>query len=254
MQLDFNQRHVVVTGGTGALGAAVVALLVDAGAVCHVPTIDGADAARFRAREMDMAGRDRVRLVEGIDLRDEGAVRRLYDHAAAAASDAGGRLWASIHIAGGFDMGAIEGVSAESWRAMMELNATSCFLCCREAVRSMRVTGGVGGRGVGGRIVNVAARPALRPEQGARMVAYTASKAAVAAITSSLAAEVASDRILVNAVAPSIMDTPANRAAMPDADHAGWPKVDEVAAAMLWLASPENALTSGTVLPVYGRG
>jgi len=104
----------------------------------------------------------------------------------------------------------------------------------------------------GGRIVNVAARPALIPELGAGMVAYTASKAAVAAITQSLAAEVAADGILVNAVVPSIMDTPANRKSMPDADHAKWPKVDEVAASIVFLASAENRVTRGALMPVYG--
>jgi NAD(P)-dependent dehydrogenase (short-subunit alcohol dehydrogenase family) len=85
------------------------------------------------------------------------------------------------------------------------------------------------------------------------LVAYTASKAAVAALTVALSEEVAKDGILVNAVAPSIMDTPANRAAMPKADHEAWPKVEEVAATILFLASPENKVTRGAVVPVYGR-
>jgi NAD(P)-dependent dehydrogenase (short-subunit alcohol dehydrogenase family) len=85
------------------------------------------------------------------------------------------------------------------------------------------------------------------------MVAYTASKAAVAALTVALAEEVAGRNILVNAVAPSVMDTPANRKSMPKADHAAWPKVEEVARTILFLASPENAVTRGAVVPVYGR-
>jgi len=108
-------------------------------------------------------------------------------------------------------------------------------------------------RAGGGRIVNVTARPALEWRAGAGMAAYTASKAAVAALTVALAEEVAKDDILVNAVAPSIMDTPANRAAMPKADHAAWPKVEEVAATILFLASPENKVTRGAIAPVYGR-
>ncbi len=105
----------------------------------------------------------------------------------------------------------------------------------------------------GGRIVNVAARAALEWRSGAGMSAYTASKAAVAAFTAALAEEVAKDGILVNAVAPSIMDTPANRHAMPKADFALWPKVEEVAATILFLASPDNRVTRGAVVPVYGR-
>ena len=85
------------------------------------------------------------------------------------------------------------------------------------------------------------------------MAAYTASKAAVAALTAALAEEVVKSGILVNTVAPSIMDTPANRAAMPQADYAAWPKVEEVAATILFLASPDNKVTRGGVVPVYGR-
>src|SRR5207253_859201 len=129
----------------------------------------------------------------------------------------------------------------------LDMNFLTCFLCCRAAVNAMTRTG------AGGRIVNVAARPALEWRSGAGMTAYTASKAAVAALTVALAEEVAKDGILVNAVAPSIMDTPANRQAMPKADHAGWPKVEEVAATIAFLASPDNRVTRGGVVPVYGR-
>ena len=85
------------------------------------------------------------------------------------------------------------------------------------------------------------------------MAAYAASKAAVAALTVALAEEVVKQGILVNAVAPSILDTPANRQAMPQADHAAWPKVEEVARTILFLASPDNKVTRGAVVPVYGR-
>jgi NAD(P)-dependent dehydrogenase (short-subunit alcohol dehydrogenase family) len=132
---------------------------------------------------------------------------------------------------------------------MMRLNAGTCFLCCREAVKAMRAAGRPAEDG--GRIVNVIARPAIEPTGG--MLAYSTSKAAVASLTQCLAKEVVDDGILVNAVAPSIMDTPANRAAMPDADFDAWPKVEEVARTMVWLASPANALTTGTLVPVYGR-
>jgi NAD(P)-dependent dehydrogenase (short-subunit alcohol dehydrogenase family) len=85
------------------------------------------------------------------------------------------------------------------------------------------------------------------------MVAYTAAKAAVAALTAALAEEVVGQGILVNAVAPSILDTAANRKAMPKADHTAWPKVEEVARTILFLASPDNKVTRGAVVPVYGR-
>jgi NAD(P)-dependent dehydrogenase (short-subunit alcohol dehydrogenase family) len=105
----------------------------------------------------------------------------------------------------------------------------------------------------GGRIVNVAARPALEWRSGAGMSAYTIAKTGVAALTVTLAEEAAKDGILVNAVAPSIMDTATNRAAMPKADFGVWPKVEEVAATILFLASPDNKVTRGAIVPVYGK-
>ena len=106
--------------------------------------------------------------------------------------------------------------------------------------------------GRGGRIVNVSARPALVPTAG--VAAYAASKAVVASLTRSLAEELAADRIWVNAVAPSTIDTPANRAGMPDADHDRWPKPEELAATILHLASADNRVARGAIVPVYGQG
>ncbi len=230
--MDFRDRHVVVTGGAGALGTAVVEALVGAGAFCHVPCFDAAEAQRFRLRE-----HKQVALVVSGDLADEAAIKRLYEGIAP--------LWASIHIAGGFAAGPLRETSMTTLRQQIDMNFVSCALCCRAAVTALT--------GAGGRIVNVAARAALEWRSGAGMTAYTASKAAVAALTVALAEEVAKDGILVNAVAPSIMDTPANRRAMPKADHALWPKVGEVAATIMFLASPDNRVTRGAVVPVYGR-
>jgi len=230
--MEFKDRHVVVTGGTGALGSAVVGLLLEAGATCHVPVRDIKDSRRFAHR-----GHDRVVLSPVPDLADEAAVDAFY---AALPS-----LWASIHVAGGFAMAPIGGTGKAMLQQQLDTNLVSAFLCCRAAVQAI----GPGG----GRIVNVAARPALEWRQGAGMTAYTASKAALAALTVALAQEVAGQGILVNAVAPSIMDTPANRAAMPKADHDSWPKVEEVAATILFLASPKNQVARGAIVPVYGR-
>jgi NAD(P)-dependent dehydrogenase (short-subunit alcohol dehydrogenase family) len=231
--MDYRDRHVVVTGGTGALGAAVVAALLDRNAVCHVPYRSAGDAPRVAWRDHSNA-----RLFAEDDLSREGAVERLFGRVP--------RLWASIHIAGGFAFGPLAETSMDTLTQQIETNLTTCLLCCRAAVRSMARAGE-------GRIVNVAARPALEWRQGANMVAYTASKAAVAALTVALAEEVAGQGILVNAIAPSIMDTPANRKSMPKADHAAWPKVEDVAHTILFLASPENKVTRGAVVPVYGR-
>jgi NAD(P)-dependent dehydrogenase (short-subunit alcohol dehydrogenase family) len=129
----------------------------------------------------------------------------------------------------------------------VDMNFVTAFLCCRAAVEAMTRTG------AGGRIVNVATRPAIEWRAGAGMIAYVASKAAVAALTVALAEEVVQADILVNAVAPSTMDTPANRQAMPKADFDAWTKVEDVAATILFLASPENRVTRGGVVPVYGK-
>ena len=231
--MDFSDRHVVVTGGTGALGTAVVGGLLERGAVCHVPYIAAAEAESFRHR-----GHERVRLTAARTLAEEAEVSAVYQGVAP--------LWASIHIAGGFAMAPFVDTDKAALMAQLEMNLVSAFLCCRAAVRAMQPGGG-------GRIVNVAARPALEPRTGAGMVAYTVSKAGVAALTEALAQEAAGDGILVNAVAPSIMDTAANRRAMPQAPHALWPKVEEVAATILFLASPQNAVTRGAVVPVYGK-
>jgi NAD(P)-dependent dehydrogenase (short-subunit alcohol dehydrogenase family) len=156
-------------------------------------------------------------------------------------------LWASIHLAGGFAAGGIKAVGKSALMGQLDMNVVTCYLCCRSAVVAMAANP------AGGRIVNVAARPALEWRGGAGMAAYTASKAAVAALTVALSEEAAKDAILVNAVAPSILDTPANRKTMPQADHASWPKVEDVAQTILFLASPANKVTRGAVVPVYGR-
>ena len=230
--MDFEGRAVVVTGGLGGLGSAVTAALLAVGANCHIPYVVEAEAQAFRHR-----GHKAVTLHPRIDLTDEAAVEGFFAGVP--------NLWASIHLAGGFAGGPIRSAAKAVLQAQIDINFVTCYLCCRAAVAAM------GGRG--GRIVNVAARPALEWRSGAGMTAYAASKAAVAALTVALAQEVVKDGILVNAVAPSTLDTPANRKAMPNADFAVWPKVDAVAETILFLASADNTVTRGAVVPVYGQ-
>ena len=212
-------KRIVVTGGTGSLGSAVVQLLLERGASCEVTWRTQKELDHF-------ALSDRVALHQ-VDCADERQVEAFYSRL--------DELWASLHVVGGFAMANIENTSAEDLRRMFEQNTMTCFLCCREAVKTMRKAG-KGGQG--GRIVNVAARPAAIPVGG--MIAYSTCKAAV-------------ENILVNAILPSVMDTPANRKAMPAADFSLWPQVEQVAEAMVFLASPENALTTGALVPVYGN-
>jgi NAD(P)-dependent dehydrogenase (short-subunit alcohol dehydrogenase family) len=233
--MEFRDRHVVVTGGTGALGTAAVTALIEAGAVCHVPYIVAAEVDRFALRN-----HGRVKLVADVELTQEAAVGKLYAGVP--------KLWASIHLVGGFAAAPVVDTSKADLMKQVEMNYVTAFLCCRAAVKAMAQGG------EGGRIVNVATRPALEWRLGAGMVAYATSKAAVAALTVALGEEVAKDDILVNAVAPVTMDTPANRRAMPKADFTAWTKVEDVAATILFLASPENRVTRSAVVPVYGRG
>jgi NAD(P)-dependent dehydrogenase (short-subunit alcohol dehydrogenase family) len=228
MPSDLSQRHVVITGGTGGLGPAVVRAFVEAGAICHLPAHGPAPAG--------FAPPAGVRVVPGVDLTGEPAVEAFY----AALPP----LWASVHLAGGFLARPVAGTGRADLQRQLDLNLVTAFLCCREAVRAMRAAG------AGGRIVNVGSRASEVP--GGGTVAYTAAKAAVAGLTRALAEEVRKDGILVNAVLPSVIDTPANREAMPRADHAAWPKPEELARAIVWLASPANTLTSGALVPVYG--
>src|ERR1019366_4977925 len=136
--MDFSGKHVVVTGGTGALGTAVVGSLLAAGATCTVPYVHEAEAQRFPHR-----GDAKVKLIAVADLADEALVAKVYD---------GLKLWASIHIAGGFAPGKVAETGQTALMAQINGNLVSCFLCCRAAVNAMAA---------GGRIVNVAARPAL---------------------------------------------------------------------------------------------
>ena len=230
---QFLNRHVVITGGTGALGTGIVGQLLEQGATCHIPL--------FRAAHRDgyaYADHERVHLGGPLNLSDEAGVQAYYEGLPP--------LWASIHVAGGFAMGPLTETSLDDFQRMLTMNAVTAFLCTREAVKRIRDNAHDGGR-----IVNIGARPALVPTPG--MVAYGTSKAAVTSMTTSLAEELASEGIWVNAVIPSVMDTPANRAGMPDADHDAWPSVDDVAQTVTFLASPANAVTRGGLIPVYGR-
>ena len=237
---DFAGSHIVVTGGTGALGRAVITALRAGGAVCHVPNLVAAELADF-----PHAGDPGVHVADNVDVADEATVRDFYQSLPP--------LWASIHLAGGFAMAPIGETAAADFTAQFRMNALSCFLCSAAAIAAFRKRQAPGPGGArGGRIVNVAARPALEPRLGAGMVAYTASKSAVAALTQALAQETVEEEIWINAVAPSIIDTPANRTAMPDADHRRWVAPAAIAEIIAFLASPENRVTRGAVIPIYG--
>lgn len=230
------EKHFVITGGTGGLGQAVVEQLVEAQAYCTIPCLNEQELSDF-----PFANHHNITTKTGINLTDPGEAEQFFNSTAESSP-----IWASLHLAGGFGMGKIEQVNSEDLLKMFNINVLTCFNSCKFSIQAMRK------QGSGGRVVNVAARPAEFPRQGAGLSTYTASKAGVAALTQSLAQEVYSEDILINAVSPSIIDTPANREGMPQADHSKWPKPEEIAKAILFLASPKNTLTHGAILPVYG--
>lgn len=233
-QGGLSAKTVVVTGGTGALGKVVVERLLREGARCIVPTRHAGTPKDF-----DAAAFDGVTLVPDVDPGDAAAVETFY----AGIPD----LWASVHTAGAFAMSPIAEANPSVFEAMMDANAKTAFLCSRSAARAMLRTK------TAGRIVNVTARPGLDPRTGKGMSAYTASKAAVAAMTVALAEELKDHGILVNAVAPSTLDTLANRKAMPRADFSRWVSLEDAAAAIVDLVSPNNTAISGALVPIYGR-
>jgi NAD(P)-dependent dehydrogenase (short-subunit alcohol dehydrogenase family) len=227
VELGLRGRNVVVTGGAGALGGAVVEALSAAGARLHLPV---------RKNSAPSPAGAEISTVEGVDLTNEASVTAFYASCPP--------LWASVHIAGGFAEVPLLSASLTAVRAQLDMNLITAFLCCREAARNMT--------GRGGRLVNVGARSAQAPTGGS--VGYTVSKAGVAAMTLALADELASDAfgagIRVNAILPATIDTPANRAAMPHADPARWRKPAEIALTIAWLISPANTATSGALVPV----
>jgi NAD(P)-dependent dehydrogenase (short-subunit alcohol dehydrogenase family) len=236
MKLDFANKHLVITGGTGALGSAVTHRLLEAGAKCSIPCFDKSELKKF-----DLEGHERLYVKLGVDLTDEEETQDFYSEAV----EQHGLLRGSVHIAGGFGMSKIENTGKNDFMKQINLNLVTCFNSCKTAVSHMRKSGG--------RIVNIASRPGLEPRQGAGMIPYTVSKSGIASLTESLAAELVENDILVNAVAPSTIDTPANRESMPDADYEKWPKPEEIANQILYLISDLNTITRGAVVPVYGE-
>jgi NAD(P)-dependent dehydrogenase (short-subunit alcohol dehydrogenase family) len=227
-------RSALVTGGTGGLGAAVVTRLLDDGWRVVVPWVAERELERVERR-------DGLELVQA-DLFEQPAVA---DAVALAAGSAGAPLGAVVNLVGGFAQGArVAETPIEQFEAQLRLNLRSTYLVTQAALPHLVAAGG-------GSIVCVGTRAALQPFPGA--AGYVAAKAAVIAFAQAVAVEYRDELVRCNALLPSVIDTPANRAAMPDADWAKWVAPAQLAATIAFLCSDASAATSGAAIPVYGR-
>ena len=228
-------RVAVVTGGTGALGQAVTSRFLADGAVVAVPY--AVEAERDRLHERVDAG-DRPRLVmEPVDVTDLESMIAF----ARGVNSTRGKIDILVAGVGGFAGGSLLETDRETWNRMLDLNLTSAFSAAKAVLPHMV-------RARYGRIVVVASRAVVPPAGG--FIAYTVAKAGAIALTRALAQETREHGVTVNAVLPSTMDTPANRAAMPNSDHKGWVPVEAVADAIATLARPASAYITGTLLAI----
>ncbi|MGH3298600.1 MAG: SDR family NAD(P)-dependent oxidoreductase [Trebonia sp.] len=224
MEEGLDGRPVLVFGASGALGSGVAAAFAAAGAV-----VTGAD----RAVPRGAAVLDGVSYATA-DVTDDDALRALFDRQPVP--------WAVINTVGGFaPRRPLAELDVAELNRQLELNLVTAALITKHALRRMQPSGQ-------GRIVHTASRAAVATEGSG--FAYSMSKLGVLHLVSMAAQEVRRTGITVNCVMPSIIDTPANRAAMPDADHDAWPKVPDIAASYLYLASPAASLVNGASLPV----
>lgn len=219
---------ILVTGASGGLGPAVVRAFLDAGvaAVFGVARSwdgHGLPEGNFHPIEADLTTADGCRqaaeLARPVDV--------------------------LVHVMGGFAGGTPVGQTTdETWRQMMDLNLNSAFYMIREVLPSMLAAGR-------GRIVAIGSRTGVEP--AANLSAYAVSKAAVHTLIRTVALEVAGTGVTANAILPSVIDTAANRKAMPQADYSRWVKPQAIADVVTWLASGEAAEVNGALIPIYGR-
>jgi NAD(P)-dependent dehydrogenase (short-subunit alcohol dehydrogenase family) len=228
-----DKKAVLVAGGTGALGAAVLSELLESGYAVTTTWIVDDERERI---EKDFEGRSGLTLVQA-DLMDPEAV----DEAVGGVD----KLAAIVNLVGGFSMpGKVHESDIEDFDKQLRLNLRPGFLLARAGMPRLIANGG-------GSYVGVSARPALRPFAGA--AGYITAKAGVLAFVRALDAEYRHDGVRANAILPSVIDTPANRRAQPDADYSKWVPPQQIAKVVRFLVSDDSQPTSGAAIPVYGR-
>jgi len=235
---SFQDKVVLVAGGTGGLGRAVSMAFLEAGAKVVVTYIRGEEFASLqdaaRASEVSLRG-------HSVDVTDETAAEKLVEEIIGQH----GRLDAMVNAVGGYAGGVkLWELETKTFDTMMALNLRSGYALARAAMGPML-------KQKAGAIVNVAAKAAFDHAAGAS--AYAASKAAALAMIDCLAADAKGSGVRVNSILPSIIDTAANRKAMPDADFAKWPKPEDIAKVILFLCSDEAKVVHGAAIPVYGE-
>lgn len=228
--MSLSGKTIAVTGAFGFLGSAVVQRLLAQGAT--VVAIDVAAAPR------DPASLGAAHVHGGVDLGDGAAAKAAFD----AIARAHGGLHGLVNIAGGFAWEKVQGGALATWDKLYQMNLRTAVAATQAALPHLPD---------GGRIVNIGANGAVKA--GAGMGAYAASKAGVMRLTEALAEELKDRGITVNALLPSIIDTPANRADMPDADVSRWVQPAQLAATIAFLLSDEAAAITGALIPVTGR-
>jgi NAD(P)-dependent dehydrogenase (short-subunit alcohol dehydrogenase family) len=237
--MNFNDKVVVVAGGTGGLGRAVTKSFREARATVAVTYVN---AAEFDATKSEVAEAG-TPAIEGVmtDVTDQSAVDKLVADLVARH----GRIDILVNAVGGYAGGkSVWETDPRTYEQMLQLNLKAGFVLARAVVPVMIRQGR-------GWVVNVASKSALDHAAGGGL--YEASKAGALALFDSLAADVKPYNINVNSVLPSIIDTAANRAAMPKADFSKWPKPEEIAAVILFLCSEEARVIHGAAIPVYGK-
>lgn len=224
-------RIIFITGAKGGLGSFVTKKFLDAG--------DMVIGAALSIRQSDFPNANF--LDAALDLTDAEAVKTLADNIA----NRFGRIDVLVHVAGGFAGGTpIHETDAQTWSRMQNMNLNAAFHVFRAVIPHMRKEGR-------GRIIAVGSNAAVRPQKN--LGAYVVSKSALVTLVKTIALENADRNINANVVLPGTMDTPANRAAMPDADPKKWVNPANVANVIYWLASLEAAETSGATIPITGR-
>ncbi|MDA1191006.1 MAG: SDR family NAD(P)-dependent oxidoreductase [Candidatus Poribacteria bacterium] len=233
----FSDQVVIVTGGTGELGQSVSTAFLSEGATV---VIFGRSAESFETMKAELDNSPRLGFQQA-DLTDEGSVNAAIN----AVLEQHRRIDAVVNVAGGYFGGVpVAQMPTDRWDQMMRLNLNSVFYVCRAALPSMIAR-------KSGAIVNVGSRAGESGVGG--LGAYSVSKAGVRVLTEAIAEEVKHDGVRANCVLPSVIDTPANRKAIPNADFDTWVKPEVIAQTILFLASDEASATSGASIPVYGR-